>query len=541
MHSTISSKEWRFVWLIVVIAIVVTSIPYVYGWLTTPPGKQYTGIHQLTPGDINVYLSFIEQARQGSLLFQNLYSPEAKPSVLFHPQWNILAFFGQTLHLSNILVFQLARNVLIVVFLFLIYSLFSYFISEVSWRKIGFTLVVFATGLGLFIPVTNTAHYLRGEFSVDLWVPEALTFLTIFHNPLFILALIIILFIFITYLKDQDAPGYKKSLVAGGLALLLGLVHPYDLVIVFGVLVVYFFGRILFDPSFDALRAKLYIKKVFVIGLVALPALVEYVYVYGFVSGYKGWGSQNVTLSPSVWWYVSGYGVIGIMSLLGLYLVIKRKRRDLLFISTWFATVALLLYFPIQFQRRMSEGLHIPMVILAVTAMIGLGAFIEIRLAPKMSFFLKSVFIWIVIIFSFPTTAYVVARDIIAYQKKDMPYYLSVSQVNGFAWLKDHTGRSDIILSDKSMGNFIPAYTARKVYYGHSDLSSNAEERKGKIEWFFDDQNGEIREKKLFLATNQIDYIYYQKEEPAADWLQGQNFLQKVFTDGTVEVFKVVL
>jgi len=536
----IGKREWRFVFIVIVIAILVTSLPYIYGWLATPVGRQYTGIHELTPGDVNVYYSFIEQARQGHFLFQNLYSPEVKPAVLFHPQWNLLAVFAESFNLSNAAVFQLSRVFLLAVFLALLYVLFSCFFDEIKWRRVCLCLAVFATGLGLFIPVFDMSQYLQGEFSVDLWVPEALTFLTIFHNPLFILALIIILSVFIIFLKDQDHKGYGQSAVMGLLVLLLGFIHPYDLFIVFSVLGAYLVSRVLFDDSFIPAKAILYFKKLAVILVVALPSLVYYYYIYNFIDGYKGWGSQNVTMSPSFWWYVTGYGSMGILGIIGVILAIKRKQREWLFIGTWFVIIALSLYFPLQFQRRMSEGLHVPMVMLATFSLGHIFIWLKKMANRRLSFSLKTVLIWLFIITSFPTTVYLIARDMVAYKTKDIPYYLVSSQAEGFNWLKENTSQDTVVLSERVIGNFIPAYSGRKAYYGHSDLSSRADEKKEELLWFFDGTQGSVQEKKQFLKSNSIDYIYYQKKDASDNWLLRQSFAEKVFDEGQTVILRVL-
>jgi hypothetical protein len=538
--AIIERGEWRFVWFVILMAVIVTCVPYVYGWLTTPAGREYTGIHELTPGDVNVYYSFIEQARQGNFLFQNLYSPEVKQALLFHPQWNLLAVFADGFNLSNTAVFQLSRVFLLAVFLVLLYVLFSNFFKEIKWRRLCLALAVFATGLGLFIPVFDMSQYLQGEFSVDLWVPEALTFLTIFHNPLFILSLIIILSVFIIFLKDQDRGGYGRSAAMGLLVLLLGFIHPYDLFIVFSVLGAYLVSRVLFDDSFVPARAILYFKKLVVILLVALPSLVYYYCIYNFIDGYKGWGSQNVTMSPSFWWYVTGYGLIGVLGVIGLILAIKRRKKEWLFVGTWFVVIALALYFPLQFQRRMSEGLHVPMVMLAVSAICLIFAWLKNMRHGKLSFFLRTIFIWLFVVASFSTTVYLIARDMVAYKTKDIPYYLASSQVDGFGWLKANTPTDTIVLSERVIGNFIPAYTGRKVYYGHSDLSSQAEEKKEALLWFFDGTQGSVQEKKQFLRANSVDYIYYQKKDANDDWLIRQSFAEKVFDEGLTVIFRVL-
>ncbi|MFH1233304.1 MAG: hypothetical protein V1649_01475, partial [Patescibacteria group bacterium] len=72
----ISKNEWRFVFLLAAAVIIITTLPYLYAFFSAPKNKIYNGLHILTPGDIYVYFSYLEQTAQGSYLFKNLFTSE---------------------------------------------------------------------------------------------------------------------------------------------------------------------------------------------------------------------------------------------------------------------------------------------------------------------------------------------------------------------------------------------------------------------------------------------------------------------------------
>jgi len=57
--NSIAKKEWRFIWLMAVVIMVLTGLPYLLGYLMAPPGATYDGLHSLSPGDIPIYYSYI--------------------------------------------------------------------------------------------------------------------------------------------------------------------------------------------------------------------------------------------------------------------------------------------------------------------------------------------------------------------------------------------------------------------------------------------------------------------------------------------------
>src|SRR3990167_1752896 len=79
--KSITKKEWRFLIIITLFVIFLTTLPYLYGWDQTPENYTYNCLHSLTPGDIHVYFSWIESIKQGNLFIENLYTSEPQARV----------------------------------------------------------------------------------------------------------------------------------------------------------------------------------------------------------------------------------------------------------------------------------------------------------------------------------------------------------------------------------------------------------------------------------------------------------------------------
>ena len=67
------------------------------------------------------------------------------------------------------------------------------------------------------------------------------------------------------------------------------------------------------------------------------------------------------------------------------------------------------------------------------------------------------------------------------------------------------------ILSLYRIGNYIPAFSNSRVYYGHRNVTPNSRETLKKAQSFYTKMSE--KEQREFLRENNISYIYYGIEE----------------------------
>ena len=87
--------------------VVVTSAPYLYGWLAAAPGKVYTGLMYDVP-DHAQYWSWVTASRDG-LFISNTMTPEPNPAVFMNPMMWALARVQTAFGLSFPALFQAWR------------------------------------------------------------------------------------------------------------------------------------------------------------------------------------------------------------------------------------------------------------------------------------------------------------------------------------------------------------------------------------------------------------------------------------------------
>ncbi len=223
--------------------LVATIIPlatlalYFCGAAMTPPGKSYTWMHALNTGDPHAYLSWVAQARDGDLLFRVLFTEEPCAARLFHPLFLAMGLVARATNLPLMAVFHGSRVLLGAVLLLLLARFFER--RAASHGAAFFALLYAALGSGLgwiFVRPAATAMNLP----VDLWMPEAILFLTILESPLNLAALVaavaLIERICPAGTPDPNAVvatralGLRRYIAPLLLTLFLGLTHPFEII-----------------------------------------------------------------------------------------------------------------------------------------------------------------------------------------------------------------------------------------------------------------------------------------------------------------------
>ena len=498
LGQNINKKEWLFLAIIALLTILATSVPYLYGYLTAPENTYFLAVSGVNRVDYPNYFSYIEQVRSGHLLFKDLYTTEPQPRIILNLFFLGLGLIAKLFHLSAIAIFQITRIILIPVFIFIFYLFTKLIFKKKQKQKICLFLVCFSSGLGAtFLPwLLNLPLYnLPNQLPMDLWVPEAITFFTFYTNPLFIFSLSLIISIFLLMLLGLENKGYKYSIAAGVLGLVLFQIHPYHFPTIFLTLGLFwlfiFFKKQKINWAF--------LKQCCVFFIVSLPSLVYYWWLSTthWLTIHRISQAAPAVLTPSLVSFILSYGLLWPLVIIGVYSILKNKKFNnySLFLITWLISQIFLVYSPLPLQRKLSEGLHLILCVLAT-----LGLFFLYQKLIKVSFWQKSVwlknkFLWLIlfmILFSF-SNIYIIARDIKYFSHPCLSVEKSVIQ--SMTWLRKNSSEQNIILSDTGLiiGNLLPAFAVRKVYAGHGAETAYAKNKEKEVSWFLGTNNHDQR------------------------------------------------
>ncbi|MBC7326645.1 hypothetical protein H5T87_00830 [bacterium] len=520
----IQSDEVLWVIAVGLVACLLFSLPYIVGAFMCPPNAKFLGLLRLKD-DLAVYLSWIEQVRQGHIFFVNLFTNIPQK----HPFFNIFALLmGAVSKLSNISPVKLlfiSRYILAFILVFTLYYLISFIFPDKVTRKVALLLVLFSSGLGW---LTGGYAPQRGfENSVDLWQPESTVFFILYVNPLFTFALILMLCFFLALLKLR---GWKSGVIAGICLLVLANVHTYDILIVGLVWIFFIFALSLKERK---IQWKL-ILPALIASLIAIPAIYYQIYLLKNEPLFAK-RAEVPTLSPSFRWYLTGMGLLIPLALWGATRRVKERKKDdqLLFLLCWIVAGFILPYLPFSFQRKLFMGTQIPLALLSTFAIC--PEFIKEK-RNILPFLLPFLFLSNIVVLG--TDIYSLITNQPLYPQ---PNYISDNESEALEWLKNWTTPEETILAIPDFACYIPALCGRRVYAGHWGETPDYEKKYKEVLRFYKATDPYI--KKTFLKENNIKFVYYGSYErffaPLFPQLENP-FLQKIYQNEEVIIWRVL-
>lgn len=532
----INFKEWKFVGLISLLLIIIISLPILFGFLSTPKDNIFLGLQLVDHADTPVYYSWIEQVKEGHLLFKNLFTSEDEGRFIFDPFWLGVGLFAKMFSLPSLVAYQLTRIFLIPIFLAVVYIFISHFFVEEKKRKLCFLFLIFSSGFGWAVYLIAKFFFINpSAWPMDLWVPEAFTFSTLYNSPHFIASLTLFITTLFLMLLAIENNKKKYSFGAGFAALLLFQFHPYNAPTLAGIFGLYFL--------FLFLRAKKIrwqiLKHYFILLMISLPAILYHAWTLNNFWTRQQFAIQNICLTPALATSLLSYGFIFLSACFGVFVLLKKEKNDKsLFLLAWFFAQIFLIYTPFNFQRRMTAGLQIAMSLLAMS---GLFYLIDTNAVFKKIFDRKKFLLWFIfIIFGF-SNYFLIINDFIYYLGPPQIYssYLSKNKNEAMVWLKNNTTKESVLLTSPANGNLIPAISLRPVYVGQWSLTAA---QSAKTEWlkhFLSDFDGQTR--ATFLKTNKISYLFFGPEEKAVANFNPDNdkYLKKVYYNEEISIYKV--
>ncbi|MBU4369348.1 hypothetical protein KKG58_01130 [Patescibacteria group bacterium] len=526
--QTIDKKEWSFLVIIAFLLIFITSLPYIYGYLTAPEDTHFLAISGINRFDYANYFSYIEQAKDGHLLFKDLYTTEPQPRAILNLFFLGLGLFAKFFKLSTVAIFQISRIILIPIFVFIFYLFVSLLFKEKLKRKLGLIFTCFSAGVGGLFSLFFTFPLL--QIPIDLWMPEAFTFLSLYLNPLYIFSFILIISIFFLILLAKKNASCKYSFLAGICGLILFQIHPYDIPIIYLTLFIFWILSSIIEKR---INWNLF-KHCFVFALVSLPSVIYYFWLSTshFVTVERITQASSLLITPSASAFILGYGFILPLTLMGIYIFLKKKSPYLPLLTAWLMVHIALLCLPLPLQRKMTEGLHIILCIFAVEG---------IWIIHQKFNLLKHKFLWIFIfIFFFNfSNIFIIKRDINYYKTS----YFSIPKelISSMKWLRINSSEEANIISGSDMvtNNLIPAFSVRKIYFGHRIETIQAARKEKEVSWFFE-TNKNDDEKYSFLQKENLNYIFINKKEEYVFRPEEKEYLKKVFENNAASIFKVI-
>ncbi len=471
------TNEWKYILFISVFIVLLSQLPLIFGYATQGEDEVFMGI-PVHITDANNHLHWMKQAQEGAFFFTNKFTHEDVPALIFNPYHYMVGNLSRISTLSLLFWYHIISILAIFGFLIYLYYFISHFVKDKTTRYISFILIGLGSGIGVFWKLSK---YLFDKWivSADLWVTDMNVFQS-FGHPHFTLSMLLILVTLLHGYIALEKNNTKHAIIAGVSGLLLGLIHLFDIVTVALVLFGWF--------AYKAIQAKKIswqkTGKLAIIGGIISPAALYYAWIVLFNPTYAEWNALNQTITPLPHELISGLGILFFLAAYEIYAHYKKK-KTFSFFSVWFILNLLLVYVPINIQRRFLLGIGIPLGILAALAITKY----VLPLAKK--YRVKYGVIALLVIVCLTTTIYLIVSQIqhLHYLDEGSTYahtaYISEDEYNALLWVDEHLNNEVVILAPLHLANHIPVITGNKVYLGHWAQTINFTQKKYLVEMYY--------------------------------------------------------
>jgi hypothetical protein len=403
----------------------------------------------------------------------------------------------------------------------------------------GFFLAAFGSGMGWLASMF-------GYFTSDLWVAEAYPFLSAYANPHFSLGLAITIWLLTPEGRIAPAAGsVSGARVADQYRVMLtGVAHIWRYAVAaFALAIVLPFGVVLVVcirgglAAIKILRRKPLspdLSRLAWISVGGMPLVFFEWWVTITHPALKLWNAQNLTPAPAGWDFVASFSPTLLMAGLGIWVWLHQRQDEgpavhsLDLSLMWLLTGMFFLIIPFGLQRRFLMGLYVP---LAAAAVLGLRQIAGIR--PVRRRFYSAVLFSLVV----PSNLIVLLAGLFGTVQHDSHLYLYRDELEGYMWIRDNTTAEAVILAAPESGLYIPAYTGRRVIYGHPFETVNAEKMEELVIQIY--QPGTPEEAAAGLLEElQVDYVFFGPRERAIGESDLIRKLVPVFSSGSVQIYR---
>lgn len=481
MLKKLFTTENLIVAAVIFIAIFFAKFPTLYNWLNTPKGYWYPkNTSWFDAWDTNFQVSYMRYGQRNGVMLENTYTTIPHKPVFVYQYYTGLGVVNRLLKLDPFILFHLASIITSAILLVVCYKIVKLFFEDIVYRVSSFIFIALGGGFAWIPYLSFSADNKIAGFTLVNALERG-------HDA-FITAITLLTFIFMyLYMRTPN----KKYIIWAALTSIIGMAfHPPMLGLYLGI---------------GAILAFIHYKESKKIQLFSLPVILSFaLVVYGILillnlfssPGFSGVVGQNLFNVDSLSIFL-GFGFLS--PFIFWSLIREEKSREIFFLKIFFLTQLFFLFLPSGFHLYYAKGLFVWGVLLGIYGITNLINNEKIQ----------RVVLTFVVMASLATRVNIFANLIDA--KFNNPFFFLATVegevINFMSTLPKDSG----ILSLYRIGNYIPAHSDNRVYYGHKFQTPDAPEKLDLAKQFYLSNNGKLQQK--FLAQNNIQYIYYGLEE----------------------------
>lgn len=541
-----------------------------------PPERSFVLEHNYM-FDYNFYLSRIRQGQEGRWLVSEKYYNLSHQGSLIQIFYLYLGKVGNLIGLSPEFIYHLARLILGFVLLLGIGLYLTRFFSS-WWVLVAFLFVVtsgswpilveipagfrFATYMGWWSAIdslqriTFIPHVIAGQIFilVFIWKFGSFRSSTSLFNSLFLKERARVRFL---------GNGIYKLIILGLLGFVAGIIFPPALIVIYAVFAVLSFRELIDYKTYRSDKTNRIIGRIFFL-LLSSPSLVYLSFMFRLYPwrALAEFDIQHRIILPYRE-YALALGPILPLGILGLLAVFITKAKKFFPVVSWTIAIGLLFVLfervPWQSPSRFTEAaVHIPLGILATyfffsfwqkSLITKIGLVRQIRLIRVLIGLVITTTVMMGILVMLSMVGWLTDQ---VKGKREGTWLVPIGAqlvyplddfMKAIYYLKDNTGKEEVVLGYVTAGNYIPAYAGNYVYLGHANTPG--EDKKEKIASRFFSGEMKQNEAKEFLSRERISYIYFGPQErqlgKVADFKQIYQFVEPVYENKQVIIYRIEL
>lgn len=549
-EKEIARREWYFVLLVGVLALIITLVPYVLGAALATEERVFGGF-VLALEDCHSYLAKMRQGAEGAWLFHIAYTSEPHIGTFFFPFHLLLGKVaallpGNDLTARMVWVYHAARWIFGLGLLLTVYRFLAEFSERIAVRRLALLMVTFGGGLGWLLVALGRPGWLDSQ-PLDFILPEGFTFLVLYAFPHIALGRTLLLWGILCLLKawggghairnTQYAMGNKwgvlriaYSVLAGLAWFLMGLIVPFYVAVAWAVM-----GAAWVVLCVRRRRVMWQAALLAAVPVVLSAPVVAYsLWVFNSDPVYEVWSSQNLILSPHPLHYLAAYSIplaLAAFAVRGAW----RSERPAWLALAWVGVVPLLVYLPFNLQRRLVEGVQVPLSLLAAWGLCEI-ADCRLRIANVRRWLAVGVVLFIVSL----TNVLLVAGNCLTLRGLPAPIYRDAAEVAALDWLDGRVEPDNVFLTAYPTGNYLPARVWARVFVGHGPETVHFREKGAFATRFFDAATDDAWRQGLLEAYD-IDYVFWgpRERESGAFDPRTVSYLRPIYDADGYAVFEV--
>lgn len=546
-------------WVALAIALAATAllqIPYALGYARARPGTAYTGL-LMNVEDFS-YHAVMLQGFEGAWQYHIQFTPEEHPPAFVYGFYLALGHLARLFGIAAVSMWHLARIAAALILFLATFGFIAAFVADPLQRRVAHLLALFGAGFDWAI-FPFEPFEIAGAAPVDFRMPEVHLFFGAMTYPHYSVAITLTLAVFWLAMRALERDTLLLAFLAGLANFALAIVFPFLIYLTASVLGAYWL-YLTFRAKQIQWRAAFLL---FVVFLVPVPLLLYYAYTLATNPVFRIWNAQATTLSPNPLHYLLAYGAMLALAVIGWRVTRGETNhspptnslsplvtRHLALVWIWLLVVALLLYAPLNAQRRLVLGVQIPLAILAARGLCEsvlpwlerTRAFAALAARPRYSrqgvrrlflvLFLLSLSIanWVIL----------VRLSILTFVEQPNAFFRPYGEIAAVDWLRRNAARTDVVLSAYWTGSFIPARAGNRVFVGQRYETVDFESKVAAVEKFFGAGSDDAWRRDL-LARYRIAYVFYGARERALGAFDPAraDYLEPAFANAQVTIYRV--